>query len=85
MPTPDPQPEPSILKSIPAAVEALLANVPAGKQGVLVMGLEWKYGLPFARFGTALKVGEGFKLAAEAETRFSKMSTSAKAYAVWTW
>lgn len=74
-----------ILRSIPAAVDASLAQVPAGRQGVLVMGLEWKYGLPFARFGTAVKVGNNFKLAADAETRFSKLSTSAKAYAVWSW
>jgi hypothetical protein len=79
------EPAPSILKSIPAAVDASLASVPADKRGVLVMGVEWKYGIPFARFGTALKVGDGFKLAADAETRFSKLSTSAKAYAVWTW
>lgn len=80
------QPEPSsILRSIPSAVEASLAQVPAGRQGVLVMGVEWKYGLPFARFGTAVKVGDSFKLAAAAETRFSKLSTSATAYAVWSW
>lgn len=81
----DQQSNPSILKSIPAAVDASLASVPAGKKGVLVMGVEWKYGLPFATFGTALKVGDGFKLAADAETRFSTLSTSAKAYAVWSW
>ncbi|MDP2319550.1 MAG: hypothetical protein Q8O42_09470 [Acidobacteriota bacterium] len=82
--TTPPEP-PSILQSIPAAVEASLASVPADKRGVLVMGVEWKYGLPFAKFGTALKVGDNFKLAADAETRFSKLSTSAKAYAVWSW
>jgi hypothetical protein len=81
---PSPEP-PSILKSVPAAVEASLTNMPAGKQGVLVMGVEWKHGMPFATFGTALRVGDSFKLAAEAETRFSKLSTSAKAYAVWSW
>ena len=79
---PDP---PSILASIPAAVQASLAQVPADRTGALVVGLEWKYGLPFMKVGTALRVGENLKLAAEAETRFSKLSTSAKAYAVWSW
>lgn len=74
-----------ILASIPAAVQASLAQVPPDRTGALVVGLEWKYGLPFATFGTALRVGDSFTLAADAETRFSKLSTKATAYAVWTW
>jgi hypothetical protein len=81
----DPQEPTSILKSIPAAVDTTLAQIPPEKTGALVMGLEWKYGIPFAKFGTAVRIGDNFKLAADAETRFSKLSTSAKAYAVWSW
>ena len=78
-------PDPSILASIPAAVQTSLAQVPPDRTGALVVGLEWKYGLPFMKVGTALRVGDSLKLAAEAETRFSKLSTTAKVYAVWTW
>lgn len=84
-PSPTAPPERSILQSIPAAVEASLAHVPADRAGAFVIGLEWRYGLPFAKFGTAMRVGENLKLAADAETRFSKLSTSAKTYVVWTW
>ena len=80
-----PPDQPSILASIPAAVQASLAQVPADKTGALVVGLEWKYGLPFMKVGTALRVGDNLKLAADAETRFSKLSTAAKAYAVYSW
>lgn len=78
-------PEPSILKSIPAAIDASLANVPPDRRGAAVVGVEWKYGLPFFKFGTAARVGENLKFAGDVETRFSKMSTSAKGYVVWTW
>lgn len=77
--------QPSILKSIPAAVDASLAQVPPDRKGAVVVGVEWKAGVPFMKFGTATRVGEHLKLSAEAETRFSKMSTTAKAYAIWSW
>lgn len=80
-----PPDRPSILQSIPTAVATSLNHVPPDRTGAFVMGLEWKYGLPFAKFGTALRVGDSFKLAADAETRFSKLSTNATFHALWTW
>lgn len=84
MPMSDQQPKID-LSTIPAAVDASLAQVPPDRKGAFVAAVEWKSGVPFAKFGTAVRVGDHLKLAAEAETRFSKMSTSAKAYVVWTW
>ncbi len=60
-------------------------QIPEGKKGAVLVGLEWKYGLPFMKVGTAARVGDHFAVAAEVETRFSKMSTNAKVYAAWTW
>lgn len=79
------QPPKSLLQSIPLVVATSLNHVPPDRKGVFVMGLEWKYGLPFAQFGTAVRVGDSFKLSADAETRFSKLSTNANVYAVWSW
>lgn len=84
-PPTSPAPPKIDLTTIPSAVNASLAQVPPDRSGALVMGLEWKYGLPFMKFGTALRVGENVKLAGDAETRFSKMSTSARGYLLWTW
>lgn len=67
-------------------VERLTAAIPSGKTAVLVVGVEWKYGVPYwFRFGVSRKSGEHFKMGVEAETKFTKASTNATAYAAWTW
>lgn len=66
-------------------VNARLADIPPDKKGALVVAVEWKYGVPFATFGTAMRVGDTLLLGAEAETRFTQLSTRAHVYAAWTW
>jgi hypothetical protein len=74
----------TILEQGLAHVAAPLAAVPPGRKGALVVGVNWRYGLPTFQFATATRVGEHLVLAADAEKRFRE-KPNAKVYAAWTW
>lgn len=79
-------PEPSILKQDLDRLSTRLAAIPPGKTGALIVGLDWRAGVPvWARFGVASRVGEHLQLSVEAETRFKQAPPNAGVYAAFTW
>lgn len=63
-----------------------LAAIPPDKQGAVILGLDWRGGVPvWGRFGVATRVGEHLQLSAEAETKFKKAAPNAGLYVAWIW
>lgn len=84
-PTAEP-PDPSIVQADLERLKTKLAAIPPGKTGAIVVGLDWKAGVPvWGRFGVATKVGEHWQLSVEAETRFKKAPPNAGIYTAFIW
>jgi hypothetical protein len=82
----EPIPSKTVLGTGLDLVKARTATIPPGKNNAVIVGVDWKFGVPYSfRFGWATRRGEHFQLSAEAETRFSGASTNAGVYAAWTW
>lgn len=83
----DPQPpDLTITQGEVDRLKAKLAAIPPGKTGALIIGLDWRGGVPvWGRVGVATRVGDHLQLSAEAETRFKKAAPNAGIYAALTW
>ena len=67
-------------------LKAKLAAIPPDKTGALIVGLDWRGGVPvWGRVGLAKRVGEHWQFSLEAETRFKKAAPNAGIYAAITW
>lgn len=73
----------SLIEQLQAETRRKTIDIPPDKTTVIVTAVDWKAGVPSFRFGTATRVGKNFELTAEAQTNFSKASTSASVHAVW--
>lgn len=83
---PEPLPELTITQGELDRLKAKLAAIPPEKTGVLVVGVDWRGGVPvWGRFGIATRIGDHLQLSAEAETRFKKAPPNAGIYAAFTW
>lgn len=67
-------------------LKAKLAAIPHGKTGALVVGVDWKAGVPvWGRIGVATRIGDHMQLSVEADTRFKQAPPNASAYIAFTW
>lgn len=83
---PEQPPDLTITQGDLERLKAKLSAIPQGKQGALIVGIDWRGGVPvWGRFGVATRVGEHLQLSAEAETKFKKAPPNASVYAAWVW
>lgn len=83
-PTTSPAPESAATEPDLARLRARLNEIPAGKTGALVVGVDWTGGRPSWRVGVASRVGDHFAVGADVEKRFRERP-NAKIYAALTW
>jgi hypothetical protein len=75
---------PTVLEQLQGDLQRKTAALPPDKKVVTVVAVDWVAGMPvYARWGTAVRVGDSFELGAEAKTKFTKASTSASLYVMW--
>lgn len=79
-------PDLNITKGDLDRITSKLAAIPPGKTGALVVGVDWRAGVPvWGRFGVATRVGEHLQLSVEAETKFKQAPPNAGVYVAWVW
>lgn len=77
---------PTLLEKLQEETRRKTAALPPEKRFATVVAVDWTAGLPVGvRWGTAYRKGEHFELGAEAQTKFTKASTSATVHVAWSW
>ena len=76
---------PTVPEQLTADLQRKTAWLPKDKTVATVAAVEFVGGvMPWrVRWGTAVRVGENFQLSLETETKFTKASTSAGLYVMW--
>jgi hypothetical protein len=76
---------PSVLEQLRAETRLKTAALPPDKTVATVVAVDYVGGvLPWrARWGTAVRMGDHFELSLETQTKFTKASTSAGLYVMW--
>ena len=74
---------PTLLEQLQAETRRKTAALPPEKKIATVVTVDWVYGAPLLRWGTAVRTGEHFELGLETQTKFTKASTSGSIYVMW--